>query len=386
MDSPHPSLQRLLDEAPFVRLLARTLIAEDADEVVQQTWLKAIQNGGNGVEAPRAWLGQIVRNVALNLRRGRSRQRRHESAAVAVNVVPSSAELMQREEQRRVLIAAVDGLPGHLRAVVLLRYFDGLLPHQIARKLQLPPTTVWNQLRRALQLLRERLDAEHDGQRRAWLLPLVPFAAGPMPAAGPAMPASALSASTLGTGAIAMTMKTKLVAASLVLLAMTGALALWATRDPVPANPEATIKAARASVETSNLPRNAVAATSITNATDREPVNTSVAEASPTGSLELHVRYGDDKAPAAGITMIVGRSGARAPAQSRRQPTDSAGVALFPFLPPGRLAIASDRGSLDKHADIVAGETTVLDYELAIGLPLTGVVVDTTETPVAGAS
>jgi RNA polymerase sigma-70 factor (ECF subfamily) len=387
MDTPHPSLQRLMDEAPFVRLLARTLLAEDADEVVQQTWLRAIEHGGNDVKAPRAWLGQIVRNVAMNLRRGRSRQLRHEGAARAADLVPSSAELMQYEEQRRMLIAAVDALPEHLRAIVLLRYFEGLLPHQIARKLGVSSITVRNQLRRALQLLRERLDAEHGGNRRAWLLPLVPFAAGTngMPWAGPAMPATAWSASA-GIGVLAMTMKTKLVAAIGVLLAVTGALALWATRDPVPANPEAASKVAeRASVETSGLPRDAMAATSMTNATERESVNTPAVDVPRTGSLVVHLRYGDDKAPAEGVTILVGRRDDRAPAGSRRQRTDAAGVARFLALQPGRFDIATDRGSLEKHADIVAGETTALDCELAIGLHLTGIVVDTTDAPVASA-
>ena len=151
---PPASLQRLMDEAPFVRLLARSLLAEETDEVVQQTWLRALQHGGEHVEAPRAWLGQIVRNVARNLRRDRRRQRVHEGAVDAKDLVPSSAELMQLEEQRRLLVAAVDQLPEQLRAVVLLRYFDGLLPQAIAQRLGLPVTTVWNQLRRALQLWR----------------------------------------------------------------------------------------------------------------------------------------------------------------------------------------------------------------------------------------
>jgi protocatechuate 3,4-dioxygenase beta subunit len=287
-----------------------------------------------------------------------------------------------------MLIAAVDALPKHLRAIVLLRYFEGLLPLQIARKLGVPSTTVWNQLRRALQLLRERLDAEHDGDRRAWLLPLVPFAEGTngVPLAGPVVPASAVSASTVGIGVFAMTMKAKLMAAIGVLLAVTGALALWATRDPVPANPEAASKVAeRASVETSGLPRDAMAATSMTNATERESVNTPAVDVLRTGSLVVHLRYGDDRAPAEGITILVGRLDDRAPAGSRRQRTDAAGVARFLALQPGRFDIATDRGSLDKHADIVAGETTDLDCELAIGLHLTGVVVDTTDAPIVGA-
>src|SRR5262245_57543133 len=285
MTSPHPGLQRLLDERPYVRLLARELIADEADDLEQQTWLQALEHGGARVQAPRAWLARIVRNLATSVHRGRARQRRREQATRSEPLVPSSAELMQQEEQRRMLVAAMDRLPGHLRTVVLLRYFEGLAPRAIARRLDVPPMTVWNQLRRALQLLRDRLDAEHGGQRRAWVLPLLPFATGAngMPWAGPALPA--LSASTVGIGVLAMTMKTKLVAATFVLLAATGAWVLWSMRDPVPGNPDLAVKAVDgASLETANVARDAVAATSTTN-TERESVSSATADVATTGTL-----------------------------------------------------------------------------------------------------
>ncbi|HZN38069.1 MAG TPA: sigma-70 family RNA polymerase sigma factor [Planctomycetota bacterium] len=391
MTSPHPGLQRLMDEAPYVRLLARQLVAEEADDVVQQTWLQAIQHGGDRVVSPRAWLAQIVRNVATSLHRGRARQRREQQTDGAdgdEDLVPSSAELMQLEEQRRLLVAAVDRLPKHLRTVVLLRYFEGLTPRAIARRLDAPTTTVWNQLRRALQLLRERLDAEHGGDRRAWMLPLVPFAAGTngMPWAGPAIPASAVSASALAIGVLAMTMKTKLVAATFVLLAVTGALVLWATRDPVPTSPDAPGKMVEgASVETSKVARDAIAATSPANQTERESVSAPVADTAPTGTLVLHVRYGDDKAPAAGVVLIVHRSATDPRVEGLRCKTDAAGTARFESLLPGRLMLTSDRGCLGKRAEIRGGETTELDYELDVGLTVTGIVVDAVGTPVPGA-
>src|SRR5262252_8970869 len=152
---PSEGLQRLLDEGRFVRMLARTLIADEADEVVQLTWLRAIQHGGGDVAEPRSWLARIVRNVAANVRRRRARRRHHETEAAACMLVPSSADLAVREEQRRILVAAVDGLPARLRAVVLLRYFEGLPPRRIAAELGIPVTAAWNRLREGLQVLRK---------------------------------------------------------------------------------------------------------------------------------------------------------------------------------------------------------------------------------------
>lgn len=103
------------------------------------------------IERPRNWLGRIARNVARNLRRGDRRRQDRERAAAVDDLVPSSAELMQREERRRALVAAIDGLPPTLRTIVLLRWFDGWAPRRIARELGVPAATVSTQLQRALK-------------------------------------------------------------------------------------------------------------------------------------------------------------------------------------------------------------------------------------------
>lgn len=381
------SLQRLLDEAPFVRLLARTLLAEEADEVVQQTWLHAVRHGGSGVAEPRSWLARIARNVANNLRRGDDRRRRHEDAAAPAAVVPSSTELMAREEQRHALVRAVDRLPAPLRAVVLLRFFDGLPPRRIAKRLGLPVATVWNQQRRALQLLREQLDAAHGGQRRAWLLPLVPFAMEPRGL--PPLDLGTTAMTALGTGAM-MTIKTKLVAALAVSVAAAGALVLWLDNTGEPGRgsaPDGTREAA--APVAAELPRDAAA----TPMTDAEPQRTEVvaptSATSPTGSLVVHVRWGDDKTPAAGITVVAATWATDARVDGARAVTDATGTVRFDELvPQPRLGVRTDRfgfGSKPTIVEIRAGETTDVELELPIGLTLTGIVVDAAQAPVAGA-
>jgi RNA polymerase sigma factor (sigma-70 family) len=192
---PDLHLQALLAEEPFVRALACALAAHDADDVAQQTWLIALQRRGP-VHQPRSWLRRIATNVAANLARGDRHRMQRERAAAARERVPSSAELMEREERRGALVRAVDRLPVDLREVVLLRWFEGLPPHRIAAELGLPPSTVWNRLRSALQRLRQRLDQEHDGDRRVWLLPLLPVRTRP---AAPALPLLLAGVSTMTT-------------------------------------------------------------------------------------------------------------------------------------------------------------------------------------------
>src|SRR5262245_58369670 len=189
---PERDLSRLLAEESFVRGLARQPCAGDADEVVQRTWLRAIQQGGRGVEKPRHWLARVMRNVAANLRRDARRRSNREHAAAPPDLVPSSAELAEREERRRELVAAVDALPVALRTVVLLRWFDGQPPRRIGKALGLPAATVSAQLHRAIALLRARLDHAHGGERRAWVAPLLSFAMRPeLPPAAPFVPVPA---------------------------------------------------------------------------------------------------------------------------------------------------------------------------------------------------
>ncbi|MCE9594566.1 MAG: carboxypeptidase regulatory-like domain-containing protein [Planctomycetes bacterium] len=62
------------------------------------------------------------------------------------------------------------------RTTVLLRYFDGLPPRVIARRLGVPVKTVHSRIFRALGVMRERLESEHDGDRRAMWVALVGLA------------------------------------------------------------------------------------------------------------------------------------------------------------------------------------------------------------------
>src|SRR5262245_27996747 len=221
MSMTRADVEALLAEEPFLRGLARALAARDGDDVAQDTWLLALQQRGP-VHQPRSWLARIATNVAANLARGDRRRAQRERAAAVREQLPSSAELMEREERRAALVRAVDRLPVELREVVLLRWFEGLAPRRIAAELGLPLSTVWNRLRRALQRLRERLDAEHGGDHRAWLLPLLPLLPAPAPAghAAPALP-------SLLAGVSIMTTKTKVAVAFAVLLLLAGGYAWW---------------------------------------------------------------------------------------------------------------------------------------------------------------
>lgn len=84
---------------------------------------------------------------------------------------PSVATIVEREEVRQQVIAAVLALPERLRQVVLLRFYEDLDSWAIGERLGVPSSTVRTRLQQALAVLQQRLDAAH-GSRRAWAAPL----------------------------------------------------------------------------------------------------------------------------------------------------------------------------------------------------------------------
>jgi RNA polymerase sigma factor (sigma-70 family) len=371
--TPTFAVEQLLLEEPFLRSLARTLLAEEADEVVQQTWLQALGHRGAPVLEPRLWLARIARNVAHNLRRSGARRVLHEREAARQDCVPSSTDLLEREERRRSLVFAVDRLPPTLRTVVLLRYFDNLQPREIAKELGLSVTAVSNRLLRGLALLRQRLDAEHGGDRRAWLVPLVPFAAG--------RPGGVSALGVTTAGVLLMTMQTKMLSAVAVLLlaglAFWGCADLWSTVPFVGAGSLPPTTSLRA-----DLPHQSklVQAADVVQRTEVESAMTVQNKT----VLLVHATYGDDHAPIPDLVLTVGRLGEEGRVGPCRLRTDAQGNARFENLVTGPIRIWSNRDH-SQDAEVRAGEVIEVDYVLPPEIDVAGIVVDRDGLPVPGA-
>lgn len=157
----------LQTHAAALRRLARDLVGStDADDLVQETALRALRSppqlpGGLG-----GFLATILRRLAGTHWREQRRRQRREQAAAPPEPVPAPDQALVRGETLQLLTAAVMVLPQAYREVLLQRYFEGLRPAAIARHLDVPVATVKTRLQRGLQQLRERLDA--DRERSAW--------------------------------------------------------------------------------------------------------------------------------------------------------------------------------------------------------------------------
>lgn len=193
------NVAEILEQTSWLRSLARQLVRDPhtADDVVQSTIIAALAWEELPREGLRNWLAGVARNMARQISRGeRRRDRRHERAAVP-EALPSTAEMAEVVETQRTLAASVLDLPEHYRQVVFLRYFEELTPSEIARRLDVPASTVRVRLMRGLDLLRDRLQAEYADADRHWSLYLLPLATPR--GSGPGTPAPLAGGAELST-------------------------------------------------------------------------------------------------------------------------------------------------------------------------------------------
>ncbi len=207
MQMTDPASKPLLAHTGFVRELARRLVLDeaDADDVAQQTWLAALRRPPDGSRDVRPWLATVVRNTAWSLFRGRRRQREREAAAARPEAVH---DRRGRERLLRLVTGAVLSLDEPYRETVLLRFFEGLPPREIARQQSVPVETVRTRVRRALAQLRKKLDEAHEvhgahgDSRPAWATLLLPLCRLPAPVA--ATTSAVVAPALLGAAAIAL--------------------------------------------------------------------------------------------------------------------------------------------------------------------------------------
>src|SRR4051812_27480008 len=173
----HPndvSTESLLQQAGWLTALARRLVRDpaEADDVAQETMLVALATEG---PAPRRWLAHVARNIARARARSRSARSQRETQREVPAPAPSSAELAEKLEAQRLLVEAVRDLDEPYRRTILLHYWEHKTSDEIAALENIAPSTVRWRLKHGVDALRQRLDAQHGGDRRAWSALLVPL-------------------------------------------------------------------------------------------------------------------------------------------------------------------------------------------------------------------
>jgi RNA polymerase sigma-70 factor, ECF subfamily len=150
--------------------VARRLVRDEADaqDVLQSAYLSAFRALAQfeGTSQLSTWLHRIVVNTALMKLRSRRRKPEesidqllpaflddgHHVEQFADWTVPAD-RLLEQQETRATVRAAIDQLPDHYRAVLLLRDIEERPTQEVAEVLQLTPTAVKVRLHRARQAL-----------------------------------------------------------------------------------------------------------------------------------------------------------------------------------------------------------------------------------------
>ncbi len=147
-EATEASLERLYRRhSSWLTASIRRRFGRDAEDVVQETWLRVAPLGALAeLRHPKAFLLRVASNLAIN--RALQTKRRQ---AILETVAPLEADGQGADQLEAVqLQQMIEGLPQPLRDVFLLSRLGGLSTARIAEELQVSRKTVEWRLSRAM--------------------------------------------------------------------------------------------------------------------------------------------------------------------------------------------------------------------------------------------
>jgi RNA polymerase sigma factor (sigma-70 family) len=146
-----------------------------AEDVLQEVYVnvwRAAQSFDAAQSQPLTWLTSIARNRAIDsLRRAQSQPQIRSNLSsndddedsdvydTVADDAPGPLDLLSRASEARSLQVCMEGLSAPQRQSVALAFFDGLSHAEVADKMRQPLGTVKSWVRRALQSLKNCLEA-----------------------------------------------------------------------------------------------------------------------------------------------------------------------------------------------------------------------------------
>ena len=386
-----PDPESLLREAGWLKRLACGLVGPDsADDVVQSTWLAALEHPPEHPGRLRAWLKRVATNLAMRSLWRENRRPRTESAAARPESLPSTAELVAQMSLQRRIVDEVLALDEPFRSTVVLVFFHDLSAAEVGRRMAIPSSTVRTRLARALERLRERLDADarHGSDWKATLGAFVALGPAVLPVA-----AGAVAASAGVLGGLVMTLKVKVL--TVAALALLAGFLLWRSLSGAEA-PRIEDAGAGPAVATERVIEGPSGAASPppAPAASKPIVPRAFAESSESapasapavlGSLVVKLLWAADKKPATGVPVkFIPWSGQDPFLNQFYLRSDAAGLVRVEGLRPGRFSAISIWGGRS-DGSVEAGKELELKVEIPPGPMVEGIVVDSADRPVAGA-
>ncbi|MDI3328361.1 MAG: RNA polymerase sigma factor [Alicyclobacillaceae bacterium] len=158
---------------PLFGYLQRVLRQEwAAEDLVQETFLRFVRQLQTGAvpDRVRPWLYRVATNLCRDYWRSADRRCDRELPADWADredFRPSVVEICERQETRREIVQALEGLPEIQRRMVVLRFYQDLTYREIAEVLEVPVGTVKAYLYQAMRSLRSALGELEETRSRA---------------------------------------------------------------------------------------------------------------------------------------------------------------------------------------------------------------------------
>ncbi len=132
------------------------------EDVIQLTFSKALQSGGQSKEETRkGWLFRVAYHEAMGLIR---RNNIHKKSLTNLSQTTSTywtetpeQQLLDRENIKEIRMA-LENLPENQQAVVIARIYEGKTYNEIAQELGLPLGTVLTRMRIAIKTLSKQIE------------------------------------------------------------------------------------------------------------------------------------------------------------------------------------------------------------------------------------
>jgi len=146
-----------------------TYSEEDADDLVQETYMKAHKFINNYIEGTnaKAWLFKILKNAYINEYRKKSKRPTRVDFENVVNYIEDSGQNTKNFQDPASdvfdsmmgdeVTLAINALPLDFKTVILLCDVEGFTYEEISKILDLPIGTVRSRLFRARNVLKEKL-------------------------------------------------------------------------------------------------------------------------------------------------------------------------------------------------------------------------------------
>lgn len=142
---------------------------QDAEDLCQEVFVKALQQNFQQIEKPKPWLLSITMNICRNYLKRKKR-------IVLMDWIWQTAaperveDTYEAKERQSELMQILQTLPEKIRSVIILKYLHQLKNEEVAAILQIPEGTVKSRCNKGIQTLRKSMQITYTEWMREGLL------------------------------------------------------------------------------------------------------------------------------------------------------------------------------------------------------------------------